>query len=354
MTPELSPLSAVAVESSAPREMRLAAARGILPVDPVEIVEVQRRLAADPDEELAAAAKAGFAASDPGLLTEWVATWGVAEALDSGIELSDSPAFLEAVLRSKEVGDETLVRLAERLSPDLQEILAINQARLLRHPPILEALRANPRLSGDVRRRLLEIEEEFFTKAGRAVEDGAVPAPESPAEAAAPEDLPPEGTLFDDIEIEESLTVDREGDLPPDEQESIFQKIQAMTVSQKISAARKGNKEVRGILIREMNRLVATAAISSPRMTPNEVESIASMRNVHEDVLRYIATNRDWSRRYPVMVNLVKNPRVPIEFAMQFVPRLSQRDMKSLSIDKGVSEQVRMAAKRVYAAKYQK
>lgn len=355
MTPDLSPLAEVALEASSPREMRLAAARGILPIDPVELVEVQRRLSADVDPDLASAAREGFAATESAILVGWVGSYGSEEALDSAAFLSDSPAFVEAILRSRAVADETLVRLARALPPDLQDVLVVNQARLIRAPRILEALGSNSRLSGDVRRRLHEIDEEFFRKRApereaAAEQPSAVEASAERAEAAAG----PSDALFDDIELDEELVSDFDGELTTSTRESIFQKIQQLTVSQKIALGRKGNKEARTILIREMNRLVATATISSPRMTPNEVEAIASMRNVHEDVLRFIATNRDWSRRYAVMLNLVKNPRAPAEFSMQFVPRLSQRDMKALSIDKGVSEQVRAAARRIYQQKYQK
>ena len=59
---------------------------------------------------------------------------------------------------------------------------------------------------------------------------------------------------------------------------------------QKIKLARMGNKEARGLLVRDRNKLVATAAIRSPKMTENEVESFAKARNVSDEVLRIIAS----------------------------------------------------------------
>ena len=55
----------------------------------------------------------------------------------------------------------------------MQEIVVINQARILRAPEILDALLENPNLTADVRRRALETREEFFDKKARARRAGA-------------------------------------------------------------------------------------------------------------------------------------------------------------------------------------
>src|SRR3712207_8024223 len=71
----------------------------------------------------------------------------------------------------------------------------------------------------------------------------------------------------------------------------------------------KGDREARAILIRDSNRTVATAVVHNPKITDQEVESIASMRTVSDEVLRLISMNRAWARAYPIIHNLARNPR---------------------------------------------
>ncbi|MFH4090520.1 hypothetical protein WAJ00_21625, partial [Acinetobacter baumannii] len=80
-------------------------------------------------------------------------------------------------------------------------------------------------------------------------------------------------------------------------------------VKDRVKLALKGDREVRNILIRDANKIVATAVIKNPRLTDQEVETIAAMRTVPEEVLRLIALNRAWARSYPIIHNLARNPR---------------------------------------------
>jgi len=62
-----------------------------------------------------------------------------------------------------------------------------------------------------------------------------------------------------------------------------------MNAKDRMKLAMKGDREARSILIRDSNRMVATAVIHNPRVTDQEVENIAAMRTVADEVLRLIA-----------------------------------------------------------------
>jgi hypothetical protein len=89
-------------------------------------------------------------------------------------------------------------------------------------------------------------------------------------------------------------------------------------------------------------------------MTETEVENIAGMRNVEEEVLRLIALRRDWMSKYNIMLNLVRNPRAPVGVVLPLINRLTLRDLKGLKDDKGVSEVVRATARKFFLARTQK
>jgi hypothetical protein len=110
--------------------------------------------------------------------------------------------------------------------------------------------------------------------------------------------------------------------------------------------AMRGTREQRAQLIRDSNKLVAVSVLSSPKLNESEVESFARMANLTEDVLRIIAMNRAWVKNYSVVAALTRNPKTPLAQAMSFLQRLNERDLKSLSIDRNVSEALRLAARK--------
>jgi hypothetical protein len=67
---------------------------------------------------------------------------------------------------------------------------------------------------------------------------------------------------------------------------------------------------------------------------------------VSDEILRKIGNHREWTKRYSVMKNLVSNPRTPMGIALSLVPRLSPRDVKSISVDRNVPEPVRKQAQK--------
>ena len=100
-------------------------------------------------------------------------------------------------------------------------------------------------------------------------------------------------------------------------------------------------------MVRDSNRMVSTAVLSSPKLTDAEVESFTKMGNVSEDVLRIIGTNRSWLKNYGVVLGLVKNPKTPPAISMQLLQRLSEKDIKMLAVDRNVPEALRMVARKL-------
>jgi hypothetical protein len=124
----------------------------------------------------------------------------------------------------------------------------------------------------------------------------------------------------------------------------LHQLLGTMTVSQKIRRAMLGNAADRLLLVRDSNRLVATAAVKSPLIQENEIVRIAASRNVTEDVLRVIALDREWTRSHQVKLNLVSNPRTPFAFAAKLIGHLREHELKALARSKNVGGAVAKAA----------
>jgi thiamine-phosphate pyrophosphorylase len=123
--------------------------------------------------------------------------------------------------------------------------------------------------------------------------------------------------------------------------------LSSLPVVQRMKLAMKGTREQRAQLIRDPNRMVATAVLSSPKVNESEIEAFAKMGNVSEDVLRIIATNRAWVKSYGIVLSLTRNPKTPPALSMQMLHRLMERDVKVIASDRNVPEAVRLAARRI-------
>ena len=127
--------------------------------------------------------------------------------------------------------------------------------------------------------------------------------------------------------------------------------LSSLPIVERMKLAMKGTREQRAQLIRDSNRLVASAVLSSPKLTETEVEAFAKMANVTEEVLRVIAANRTWTKHYGVVLGLAKNPKTPAGISMQLLHRLNERDIKMLGVDRNVPEVLRLAARKMMVKK---
>jgi hypothetical protein len=121
----------------------------------------------------------------------------------------------------------------------------------------------------------------------------------------------------------------------------------SLPVPQRLKIALKGTREQRSVLVRDPNKMVSAAVLSSPKLTDMEVESFARMGNVSEDVLRTIGMSRAWTQNYCVCAALIKNAKTPLAISMSLLPRLNDRDVKVLVTDRNVPEGLRLAARKV-------
>ena len=166
-------------------------------------------------------------------------------------------------------------------------------------------------------------------------------APESPQASPLP-DLPDLPELPELPELEPLPGAEAE----EQRKESVTQRLASMTVAQRMGVAMKGSREERAILIRDPNRLVSTSVLSSPKLTETEVEAIAKMANVGEEILRIVGSNRAWVKNYNVVLALARNPKTPVAMSMNLLNRLNDRDLRQLSTNRNVPEVLRVTARK--------
>jgi hypothetical protein len=266
--------------------------------------------------------------------------------------------------------DEAVARVAAMPQDKIVEIIAQNQLRLLRHDPIVRALVANPAVRPStvdgitdfcVRSGLVLADMPAFQAARKRVLGAGVDEREA-AEAAAKAALE-EASAEEALEqVGATAQGDETPEEPKDDEEldadgkrkrlSIQQQIAKLSIAKKIEwANKKGNKEVRTILLRDPNKLVQLAVVQSPRITDGEIAKIANARTSPHEVLQHIYNNRLLLKNYTIKVSLVNNPKVPVAVAMRFLSLLRQSELKSLSKNRNVSNALQAQAKKLLEKK---
>jgi hypothetical protein len=115
----------------------------------------------------------------------------------------------------------------------------------------------------------------------------------------------------------------------------------------KIRAATLGDAFVRNEAIRDANRMVAMSAIKSPGVTDAEAANYAGNQLLSEDVIRYIAARREWTKLYGVKISLCRNPKAPIAETARLMPFLRERDLDGLIKSKGIPSAVVAQARKL-------
>ncbi len=348
----LSPIAQKVLSPQAPAPKRMLAAKAaMLGVQPGDAITLVVALLGADDPAVATQARTTLDALPPAILEGALRAKLPAPVVDALAERYGlDEAVLPRLLGMEHIGTETLERLAFQATERIGEIIATNEVLLLAHPTVIEKLYMNRAVRMSTADRLIDlavrngIELGFpaFKEAALALQNELIP---EPTDEPSYDDI-----LFQQTEAVSQETVAEDEDVCDENEEGqeevkekflpLFAQIQNMTVSQKIRRAMLGNGAERMLLVRDTNRIVAEAAAKSPRMTEPEAVRISASRAVSDDVLRILATNREFLRSYQLKLNLVGNPRTPFTFASRLVPHLRETDLKNLSRSKNVPANV--------------
>jgi hypothetical protein len=387
------PVVRAIIAGTAPPNAVLAASRGILPLPQIDLLELLVHLAKNGEPQIAANAQTSIENRDKDSILTILDSSETAPSILGYFAESENtlPEFQQTALSNAKTPDTAIAKLARQTkNGELLELISLNQQRLIRVPTIIDAIIANPFRTAEAERRAAETRREFFEKergAQQIAEELRARGKEAAAELfeqAETIDLAIEDAILlaehievPDAEINDSWLsleyIEEFYEETPEEREAIVNKILGdikledndvsaervsmvsrilkMTMKDRVKLAQKGDREARTILIRDPNRIVSQAVINNPRITEQEIEKIAAMRVVPEDVLRQIAINRAWARNYSIMHNLARNPRTPLGNVVSILTRLQLRDLDAISKNRNVSEAVRKQALRLVSAR---
>lgn len=322
------------IASAAPREAKLDAARGALPLADKDRAPILFFLCHGGDAEIRATALNTFRRLPPeALLLSLENTELPPQFLEfvARFHLSE-PVIVRALLGHPSLSDATLLHLAGQAAATVLPLLLASE-RCLNNPAIVGVLLTNPCLGDEQRAQLF------------SADDGNDGVPEPTAAT----DQRADGAADEgDADVEDTEAAEEELN------QSKYQLALEMGVSDKIKTALTGDKEWRNIFLKDPNKLVSSAVLKNPRITDGEVLTVAKNKSSNDELIRLITLNREWVKNYEIKRALVLHPRTPLPKALRYMDILTEKDLKNLAKSRGVSQVIVNNARRMLQVKMQK
>ena len=379
----MAPILELIKKNAVPVNVMRSAAKGALPLTAVESLEILVYLTQNPL----------FGQDARMTLARWEVTSAI-EVLSNAAappevllyfwqEENRRPSLMPTLIQNPAIPENSLIELASQASREVVAML-LASARARANAGVIEALLTNEHLTP------AEVQELRGAPAPPAQESqSAVPqeidpeaeaahqafhqehaaeiaaAQDKPFELAAEEPSPPDGAdgQTQELAVEQPDATAAAAMAGParnsvDEFEeaeqkrlTILQRISKLNVGQRIKLGFIGSREERAILIRDTARLVQNAVLNSPKVSDPEVEAFAAAKNLQESVFREIARQRRFLKLYPVVRNLVNNPKCPLDISLTLIKTLMVYDLKSLRHNKNVPDTIRKVAAKLYQEK---
>jgi len=240
---------------------------------------------------------------------------------------------------------EFLIKIAEKGTIEMLEMLLDNQIKLIAYPEIMDGMIKNPAVTNFILGRIKEIKD-FYLSMENAEKIEAEDVLEYVKETILQEQL--EENADENEALPENLD-----DLQLVEEKALttLQEINQMNIAERIKLALQGSKTHRMILIKDPNRMVAMAVVESPKLSPDEVVMLVKNKSISGEIIGKLANNREWTKSYPIILELVQNPKTPIKSALSFIKKLHMKDLRQVSKSRNINPVIRTMALSFYSQK---
>lgn len=162
-----------------------------------------------------------------------------------------------------------------------------------------------------------------------------------------PESIREEAARLLQVPVKISAALVKAKKTPEMQAQTLLQKVQNLSVSERRLLAMRGGREARSILIKDTNKQIMMAVLENPKITESEIEIIAHSRSVPDEMIRAIIKNRDWMKNYGILLAVTSNPKTPAGVAIPLLSSLKLRDLVTMEKNKNVAEVIRSAAKKL-------
>jgi hypothetical protein len=353
---DVAQLSPAAQKALGPGPGKMMASRGMAPLPPHEQVTVLYQIMLDADPQLAKSARDTAAKLPDNILAAALGNGSLdPRVIDRFAQLvGNKPAAFDVLVQNPAIADDTIAMMAGQLGAREVERIAANEQRMLRSPQIIAAMYMNKNA------RMSTVDRAVELAVRNNVRVPGLAAWDEIARALQSEKLQPsaeQDALFvvaaDATSGDDSVVTQGDAEAIPEEEAQDFTEetkdvpIEKLSMPAKIRLATLGNGFARSVLVRDPIRIVAMAAIKSPAVTEFEAGRYAGNQQLSEDVIRYIASKREFTKLYGTKYALCRYPKTPVAEAMRLMPFLREKDLTNLSKSKGVASAIVAQARKL-------
>lgn len=133
--------------------------------------------------------------------------------------------------------------------------------------------------------------------------------------------------------------------------ENILQRIQNLNISEKRMLAMRGGREARSILLKDPNKQIMLAVLENPKISDSEIEILAHQRSIPDELMRAIMKNREWMKKYEILLAVITNPKTPAGVAIPMLTNLKLKDLSLIEKNRNISDALRTSAKKLAQAR---
>lgn len=127
----------------------------------------------------------------------------------------------------------------------------------------------------------------------------------------------------------------------------LLDRLRAMTPNERSRLAKRANRVVRSILMRDNEPLIIFFLLKNPHITRAEVIDLSKMPTLNHQSITAMLGNRQWAGSEELRYNLVRNPKTPLNIALKLVGGLNMKHLRELAKDWGQKTQIKQMALRL-------
>jgi hypothetical protein len=145
--------------------------------------------------------------------------------------------------------------------------------------------------------------------------------------------------LFDLVSVSQTPAVPTEVRMAAEE--TILKKVEALPRGEKISLARRGSGRVAAGLLVTPDAELIRAALSNPYLSEGHLLKVLALDKLPAVLLELISQHERWSHAYHLRLALIRHPLTPFARVLGFLPDISVKDLRDISLDPRMTDQVR-------------
>jgi len=348
------------IKEDTPLPAKMVMADGVMPLPTRELVMALYYFIGDSDKELSGRAETSLLSLPSDIMTTAIDLGLPAKILNFVVRRFADTRVLERVALNAATPDSALEYLASHSKDSaILDIISTNQRRWFRHPDIARSLINNLSTPTIIVTRLKELMRLEGISLRPTEEEGeAAEVPTSALEEIQriTQDLQTGAKSVEELQREaiEYLPdfakdlVKEDLELTQDERQTLSVKLKGMRPVDQMRLAFLGGIEARNLLLRSPVRMVREAVLDNPKITSEEILRIVRNKSMSEEIIHKISKDRDWTRNYRIMFDLIQNPKTPLQFSLKFLERLWDKDLADVARSKQVPGLVAATAKNIF------